>query len=64
MKERNCPNCGMPKSQWIRNDGRGVSREGTFYCCEGCAVDNRCTCMTERNTKDRKGRKPAHAAKP
>jgi hypothetical protein len=66
MKETSCPNCGMSKSEWMRNDGRGVSREGLVYCCEGCAVKNQCTCRYEgsRKARDVKGRRPAHVHTP
>jgi hypothetical protein len=63
MEQKRCANCGMGKSQWTRNDGRGFSREGIFYCCEGCAQDNHCTCR-RAVTRDTKGRKPVRVSNP
>jgi hypothetical protein len=59
-----CANCGMPKSQWTRNDGQGVKRENVMYCCEGCAQDNRCICRGGRVTRDTKGRPAAPVSQP
>jgi hypothetical protein len=64
MKDLLCANCGMPRSEWTRNDGRGVTREGLHYCCEGCAQDNHCICRKRGMTRDSKGRRPAHVSNP
>ena len=64
MTEELCAECGMPKSEWTRNDGQGVSREGLHYCCEGCSQDNRCICRTDQVTRDTKGRRPARVSHP
>jgi hypothetical protein len=44
MAQERCPACGMTKDQWKGNGGRGVSRGGRTYCCDGCANGTGCTC--------------------
>ena len=44
MAEERCPKCGMGKDMWKGGGGQGVEREGTTYCCEGCATGSGCTC--------------------
>lgn len=51
MTEVSCAGCGMPKSEWTRNDGQGFLREGLLFCCQGCAEYDHCTCWTERDRK-------------
>ena len=48
MKERKCDVCGMPARDWKGNNGRGVSREGEIFCCEGCAFGGPCICATSK----------------
>jgi hypothetical protein len=64
MKSIRCGYCNMLKSEWTRNDGNGVSREGIPYCCTGCAQNKRCTCKSGVITKDTKGRTPAPVTNP
>jgi hypothetical protein len=40
--EKECPNCGMPRSDWP--DESGCTEDGKTYCCEGCATGTGCTC--------------------
>jgi len=44
MAQQTCPRCGMQQMEWKGNDGRGVTREGKTFCCEGCSNDTGCTC--------------------
>lgn len=40
-----CPNCGMPKGEWLGNGGEGFQLGAKFYCCQGCATGTGCTCQ-------------------
>ena len=42
--EQTCPNCGMPKYEWMGNDGQGCTIGDKTYCCQGCAIGTGCTC--------------------
>ena len=44
MAQQTCPQCGMQQAEWKGNGGRGVSKDGRTYCCEGCAENTGCTC--------------------
>jgi hypothetical protein len=44
MADQTCPRCGMHRNDWKGNNGRGVTREGQTYCCDGCANNTGCTC--------------------
>lgn len=41
---KRCPACGMIEEEWVANDGEGVVKEGTKYCCDGCATGRGCEC--------------------
>jgi hypothetical protein len=43
-KTQACPVCGMEKSEWKANAGKGVEKSGQTFCCEGCANGKECTC--------------------
>lgn len=36
-----CPTCGVPRNDW---PFEGVTRQGTLYCCSGCADGTGCIC--------------------
>jgi hypothetical protein len=36
----------MERSDWKGNNGQGVEKAGTLYCCDGCANATGCTCNT------------------
>ena len=38
-----CPRCGMIKNDW---PGEGYTHEGEIYCCQGCAENTGCVCIT------------------
>ena len=42
--EETCPNCGMPKVEWMGNNGEGFKMGEKTYCCQGCAIGTGCTC--------------------
>jgi hypothetical protein len=42
--QQTCPRCGMEKSAWKGNDGQGVDRDGTRFCCRECADGTGCIC--------------------
>lgn len=42
-----CPRCGMAKAEWGANGGKGVNQAGKAYCCEGCAGNTGCTCLSQ-----------------
>jgi len=42
--EQTCSECGMPKSEWKGNAGKGVRKDQEMFCCEGCAAGDECTC--------------------
>lgn len=44
-EEEVCPNCGMDRSEWKGNQGKGYSKDGETYCCRGCAQGTDCTCI-------------------
>jgi len=44
MADDNCPSCGMEPSVWKGNDGKGVDKDGTTYCCEQCSNGAGCIC--------------------
>lgn len=39
-----CPECGMSAKDWTGNQGKGIEKNGTRYCCEGCAQGTGCIC--------------------
>jgi hypothetical protein len=39
-----CYKCGMLKANWKGNEGRGYTKDGLTYCCQGCAEGTGCTC--------------------
>lgn len=39
-----CTACGLDKSEWKGNGGKGVEQNGARYCCDGCANGTGCTC--------------------
>jgi hypothetical protein len=39
-----CPLCGMPRSEWKGNGGKGYRKDIVTYCCRGCAEGSGCTC--------------------
>lgn len=41
-----CHQCGMQKGQWSGNQGKGIEKDGMYYCCKGCADDTGCMCPT------------------
>ena len=41
-----CTGCGMSRSDWKGNDGRGYAEDGIYYCCQECAEGSECTCGT------------------
>ena len=45
MAMESCPRCGMEKSEWP--NATGVQKDGTTYCCDGCANGTGCTCPQE-----------------
>ena len=50
--EKKCPECGMPKKEWVVDKGAGVKGEDDLeYCCEGCATGADCTCTEEAGFK-------------
>jgi hypothetical protein len=38
-----CPGCGMIKNEW---PGEGYTHGGETFCCQGCAENTGCTCVT------------------
>ena len=42
--QQTCPQCGMSKEDWKGNGGRGVTKSGKTFCCQGCADGDECTC--------------------
>ncbi len=42
--QQTCPNCGMPKEEWMGNNGQGFQMGDKTYCCQGCATGTGCTC--------------------
>jgi hypothetical protein len=54
-----CPGCAMIKNKW---PGEGYSHEGETYCCQGCAEDTGCTCVSVAQTGfSREGQKLTQA---
>lgn len=45
MAEQVCPRCGLPKESWQGDEGEGYEKDGTTYCCQGCAEGSGCTCI-------------------
>ena len=45
MAEQTCPACGMPQREWKENHGKGYTKDGQTYCCQGCAEQTGCTCQ-------------------
>jgi len=43
-QEQTCPNCNMPKSEWMGNNKQGFQVGDKTYCCQGCAIGTGCTC--------------------
>jgi hypothetical protein len=39
-----CAGCGMERSEWKGNRGRGYTKNGQIYCCQDCAEDIECNC--------------------
>jgi hypothetical protein len=39
-----CAGCGMERSEWKGNQGKGYIKDGSIYCCRDCAEDIECTC--------------------
>jgi hypothetical protein len=39
-----CVGCGMEKSEWKGNEGKGYMKDGQMFCCEDCAEGIECTC--------------------
>lgn len=44
MAGQTCPNCSMDQGVWKGNDGNGVVKDGTTYCCQPCADGSGCIC--------------------
>ena len=42
-RAESCPRCGMERMDWPTE---GFKRENRQYCCQGCAEDTGCTCVT------------------
>ena len=36
--------CGMERSEWKGNNGKGYYEDGVAYCCRDCAEDIECAC--------------------
>jgi len=57
MPKKKCPECGMDRSQWTRNDGLGFEKEGLTYCCKGCARTTGCVCKNDVRPRPKNTRK-------
>lgn len=44
QEDKKCPGCGMQKTEWKGNKGRGFEGDDDTYCCRGCAEGSGCTC--------------------
>jgi len=44
LAEQKCPVCSRSRNEWRTNSGRGETKDGTMYCCEGCAKGTSCIC--------------------
>jgi hypothetical protein len=46
MSQPQCPNCGMPQTEWLGSDREGFEKDGRTFCCQGCAQGGAgsCTC--------------------
>jgi hypothetical protein len=33
-----CPFCGQDRSEWVENEGEGVTGAGLSYCSQDCLV--------------------------
>jgi hypothetical protein len=42
-----CSRCEMERAGWTGEDGRGIRTGDYTYCCQGCANDTGCTCISE-----------------
>lgn len=40
-----CAGCGMPKDEWVGNEGEGFKKGDQWFCCEGCAQQTGCECF-------------------
>ena len=61
LEAQTCAECAMDRSAWKDNEGLGYRVGGEWYCCEGCAEDLGCACMTtpeEGVIGETEGRKP------
>ena len=45
MTDQSCPSCGMNLAEVRAKTGHIFPREGTAYCCRGCAEGTGCTCL-------------------
>lgn len=46
--EVKCPHCGLPVGEW---SGQGFGKEGSIYCCQGCAEGTGCICKSRKESK-------------
>lgn len=44
VKGEICAGCGMHKSSWEANNGKGYLKGGETYCCKDCAEGIECVC--------------------
>jgi hypothetical protein len=45
VEEEVCARCGVERSVWQGNKGKGYTRHGATYCCHGCAEGFECSCL-------------------
>jgi hypothetical protein len=45
--EEVCPGCGLERSAWQGNGGRGYPADGGSHCCRACAEGIDCTCTAQ-----------------
>jgi hypothetical protein len=45
--EEVCPGCGLGRSAWQGNGGRGYPTDGGPHCCQACAEGIDCTCTAQ-----------------
>lgn len=46
MSDLICPHCGLPRSEWKGEHGGGFHFRNLVYCCQGCALEHECTCLS------------------
>ena len=54
-EEDACPGCGLVRTFWSVDEGRGVlGEDDEYYCCASCASGGVCDCSGESQKEARK----------